>query len=57
MIKLLNSKLNSKFQNCKNKAACYYYVTYKVQSESTLYSLPECEKAPCSKQAPYRKFK
>ena len=27
------------------------------QSESTLYSLPECQGTPCSKQAPYLKFK
>ena len=32
---------------------CYYHVTYEVQSESTLYSLPECQGTPCSKQAPY----
>ena len=33
------------------------YVTYEFQSESTLYSLPECQGTPCSKQAPYLKFK
>ena len=31
---------------------CYYHVTYEFQSESTLYSLPECHGTPCSKQAP-----
>ena len=31
-------------------AVCYYHVTYEVQSESTLYSLPECQGALCSKQ-------
>ena len=36
---------------------CYYHVTYKFQSESTLYSLPECLGTPYSKQAPYLKFK
>ena len=36
---------------------CYYPVTYGFQSESTLYSLPECQGTPCSKQAPYLKFK
>ena len=36
---------------------CYYHVTYEFQSESTLYSLPECQGTPCSKQAPYLKFK
>ena len=28
---------------------CYYHVTYEVQSESTHYSSPECQGAPCSK--------
>ena len=28
-----------------------------LSSESTLYSLPECQGTPCSKQAPYLKFK
>ena len=44
---------------------CYFYVTHEFQSESTLYSLPECQGTPCrhkagtifSKQAPYLKFK
>ena len=35
---------------------CYYNVTYKFQSESTPYSLPECPGTPCLKQAPYLKF-
>ena len=26
---------------------CYYHVTYEFQSESTLYSLPECQGTPC----------
>ena len=30
---------------------CYYHVTYEFQSESTLYSLPECQGTPCSNQA------
>ena len=38
-------------------SVCYYHVTYEVQSESTLYSLPECQGTPCWKQAPYLKFK
>ena len=36
---------------------CYYHVIYEFHSESTLYSLPECQGTPCSKQAPYLKFK
>ena len=38
-------------------AVCYYHVTYKFQSESTLCSLPKCQGTPCSKQTPYLKFK
>ena len=38
-------------------AVCYYPVTYEFQSGSTLYSLPECQGTPCSKQAPYLEFK
>ena len=29
----------------------------KFKSESTLYSLPECQGTPCLKQAPYLNFK
>ena len=36
---------------------CYCHVMYEFQSESTPYSLPECQGTPCSKQAPYLKFK
>ena len=36
---------------------CYYHVTYEFQSESTLYSLPECQGTNYSKQAPYLNFK
>ena len=36
---------------------CYYHVMYEFQGESTLYNLPECQGTPCSKQAPYLKFK
>ena len=35
---------------------CYHHVKYEFQSESTPYSLPECQGTPCSKQAPYLKF-
>ena len=40
-----------------NLTVCYYHVTYEFQSESILFSLPECQGTPCSKQAPYLKFK
>ena len=36
---------------------CYYHVTYGFQSESSLYSLPECQETPCSMQALYLTFK
>ena len=32
-------------------------MTNEFQSESTLYSLPECQGTPCLKQVPYLKFK
>ena len=46
-------------QNCKLKSStvCYYHITYEFQSESTICSLHECQGTPCSKQAPYLKFK
>ena len=31
----------------------YYHVMCEFQRQSTLYSLPECQGIPCSKQAPY----
>ena len=43
--------------NKKFLTACYYHVTYEFQSESTLYSLPECQGIIYSKQVPYMKFK
>ena len=35
----------------------YYHVMHVFQSESTLYSLPECWVTLCSKQVLYLKFK
>ena len=35
----------------------YYHVTQEFQSESTHYSLPECQGTSCSKQASHLKFK
>ena len=40
-----------------NLTVCYCHVTHEFQSESTLYSLPEYQGAPCLKQAQYLKFK
>ena len=34
----------------------YYHITYEIQSESTFYSLPECQRTACSMQGPYLKF-
>ena len=34
----------------------YYLVTYKFHSGFILYSFPECQGTPCSKQAPYLTF-
>ena len=38
--------INSSLEN--NLTVCYYHFTYEFQSESTLYSLPECQGTPCS---------
>ena len=43
--------------NDQNWTERYCHVTYEFQSESTLCSLPQCQGTPCSKQAPYLKFK
>ena len=51
------SNNNVTFGNTKFQTVCYYHVTYEFHSESTIYSLPECQGTPCSKQAPYLKFK
>ena len=37
-------------------AVCYFHSTYEFQSESTLYSSPECQGTPGSKQVPYLKL-
>ena len=59
-IKKLN--LEAIYQNYQVKiqlllTVCYYHVTYEFQSESTLYSLPECQGTPYLKQAPFLNFK
>ena len=45
--------------NLNNHATsvCSYHIINEFQSESTLCTLPECQGTPCSKQAPYLKFK
>ena len=43
--------------NTISSTVSYYHVKYEFQGESTLYSLPECQRTPCSRQAPYVKFK
>ena len=56
--------LSFKIGNVKNaifkfliSSVSYYHVTFGFRSESTLYSLPECQGTPCLKQALYLKFK
>ena len=49
--------INNETQCVPLLTVCYYHVTYEFRSESTLYSLPECQGTPCSKQASYMKFK
>ena len=41
------------FEEENNLSVCYYHITYEFQSESTLYSLPECQGTTCSKHVPY----
>ena len=53
---LLAEKSYETSENIAYQTVCYYHVMYEFQSESTLYSLPECLGTPCSKQAPYLKF-
>ena len=45
------------FSRYQQNTVWYYHVTYEIQSESTLYSLPECQGTPYSKQAAYLKIK
>ena len=42
------------FNNIFILIACYYHVTCKFQNKSILYSFPEYQETPCSKQAPYQ---
>ena len=48
------------FVTTDNVENIFYYMLlscHEFQSEFTLYSLPGCQGTPCSKQAPYLKFK
>ena len=58
---MLQKNINLKEINLKKKIyssfLCYYHVTYEFQGKSTLYSFPECQGSPYSKQASYLKFK
>ena len=47
----------NKDRNIGFETVCYYHVTYEFQSESTPYSLPECQGTPYLKQVPYLKLK
>ena len=52
-----NKKIYDGMYISKYYTVCYYHFTCKFQSEATLYSLPECQGTPCSKQALCLKFK
>ena len=45
----MNTELRKNARNGFGKSFfnCYYYLTYEFQSESTLYSLPECHETVC----------
>ena len=50
-----NHPKNHHFEKLKKTAGeivCYHHVTCAFQSESSLYSLPECQGTPCTKQVP-----
>ena len=55
--KLVLEKIIKNLNHNNLITVCYYHVTDEFQSESTLYSMPECQITPCLKQAPYLKFK
>ena len=47
----------SKSKTNMTAVVCYYHVKYEFQSESTLYSLSECQGTHWSMHALYLKFK
>ena len=51
---LQSEHANTNFNNAATLKliAYYHHVTYAFQSESALYSVPEYQGTPCSKQAP-----
>ena len=57
VVLLLLMSLLFSLRMLQSLSVCYYHVTYEIQSESTLHSLPECQGTPCLKQASYLKFK
>ena len=62
MIRLISKPMTSqsRYQTITKHifpTACHCHVTYELQSESMHHSLPEYQGTPCSKQAPYLKFK
>ena len=55
----MNAKelLDRSWRHTVSLTVSYYHAKYEFQSEYTLYSLPECQLTPFSKQAPYLMFK
>ena len=52
VVLLLLMSLLFSLRMLQSLSLCCYHVTYEIQSESTLYSFPECQETQCSKQAP-----
>ena len=47
---------NIKIRICFFLTVCYHHITYEIQNDSTLFSLPECQGTPCSKEKLARSF-
>ena len=56
-IGLISLKKCRQFHSTGLLTVCFYHLTYKFKSESTLYSLPKCQGTPFLKQVPDLKFK
>ena len=55
--KSVNKNINNLHERAlRLMTVCYYHAMYEFQSESTLYSVPECEGTPCSKQVFFNYF-
>ena len=54
--KLFKDVIESNIREWMDIVCMLLHVTYEFQSKSILYSLPECQGTPCSKQATYLKY-